>query len=335
MSQQAQYPVAHQPSAVNYMDAGSQCGLAMRHHTRNQNQNQSTIQMPSSSNKSPSNWDLLAAAGVTNCGARISSDNNNSSMSNSVIQQHNRNQNQNQSAIQMTSSTTSSSSNKGASGWGLLASMAAIANNTNTANTGSISRNNSNASVSASNNNNNNNHKGISSDNSMTNTNFGLPTPLNVNNTGHSMYSKPVGKRDAMLSGACSIYNTSATVAAASATNSNNHAAIMAAPMGDLRMCAGRWEPERSPMAAIPRDYQAGPDATPITSIHDDKSYMLNGKYRQFLRSQRLHPYLMASGTSLTHGAANATSNTHNSMSFPQLTSSAFQQMQQISCYNV
>lgn len=107
-----------------------------------------------------------------------------------------------------------------------------------------------------------------------------------------------------------------------------------------MRLCAGRWEPERSPMAAIPRDYQAGPDATPIhtnnnnnnnnshnhnnnnNNNRDDKLHALNGKYRQYLRSQRIHPYLMSTGGG---GAA-----------FPQLHSAtAFQQMQPVSCYNV
>lgn len=63
-------------------------------------------------------------------------------------------------------------------------------------------------------------------------------------------------------------------------------------------------------MAAIPRDFQAGPDTTPIlnnsNSYRDDKLNALNGKYRQYLRSHRLHPYLLASATT-----------------FPQLTSSA------------
>lgn len=120
----------------------------------------------------------------------------------------------------------------------------------------------------------------------------GIPGTVNI--TGQSMYSKPVGKRDAMLSGGCGLYSNSSEV-----------------------VTTGRWEPERSPMAAVPRDYQAGPDATPILT-RDDK-HILSGKYRQYLRAHRLHPYMMAGSVS----------------SFPQLTSTAFPQMQQVSCYNV
>ncbi|XP_055684367.1 centrosomal and chromosomal factor [Lutzomyia longipalpis] len=123
--------------------------------------------------------------------------------------------------------------------------------------------------------------------------------PGSVNMTGQSMYSKPVGKRDAMLSGGCGMYS--------SATNDN--------------LTSGRWEPERSPMAAIPRDYQAGPDATPVIAPRNDDKHILSGKYRQYLRAHRLHPYMMATGSV--------------SSSFPQLTASAFPQMQQVTCYNV
>ncbi|GAB0097576.1 Centrosomal and chromosomal factor [Sergentomyia squamirostris] len=123
--------------------------------------------------------------------------------------------------------------------------------------------------------------------------------PGSVNMTGQSMYSKPVGKRDAMLSGGCGMY---------SQTN-------------DTLSASGRWEPERSPMAAIPRDYQAGPDATPVIAPRNDDKHILSGKYRQYLRAHRLHPYMMATGSV--------------SSTFPQLTASAFPQMQQVTCYNV
>ncbi|XP_055322115.1 centrosomal and chromosomal factor [Sitodiplosis mosellana] len=76
--------------------------------------------------------------------------------------------------------------------------------------------------------------------------------------------------------------------------------------LADIRLCLDNWE--HSQMAAVPRDFQAGlPDATPNNSYRDDKLNALNGKYRQYLRSHRLHPYLMASATA-----------------FPQLTSSVF-----------
>lgn len=123
--------------------------------------------------------------------------------------------------------------------------------------------------------------------------------PGSVNMTGQSMYSKPVGKRDAMLSGGCGMYST--------ATSDT--------------LTSGRWEPERSPMAAIPRDFQAGPDATPVIAPRNDDKHIYGGKYRQYMRAHRLHPYMMATGSV--------------SSSFPQLTASAFPQMQQVTCYNV
>lgn len=131
-----------------------------------------------------------------------------------------------------------------------------------------------------------------------------------VNVTGQSMYSKPIGKRDAMLSGGgCGVYS-----------NNNNNSTLNnnISNSSDFRVSNVRWEPERSPMAAIPRDYQAGPDAMPLISNRDDK-HILSGKYRQYLRSHRLHPYMTGSTGS----------------TFPQLTTSTFPQMQQVSCYNV
>ncbi|XP_037922538.1 centrosomal and chromosomal factor [Hermetia illucens] len=162
----------------------------------------------------------------------------------------------------------------------------------------------------------------------------GLPAAVTM--TGQSMYSKPVGKRDAMLSGGCGVYS-SATLHnshtshstsgpnAALSTNNNSHACIN---NNNLSNCAAevtlsnlRWDlPDRSPMATVPSNYQAGPDSTP-TIMRDDK-HTLSEKYRrQYLRSHRLHPYMM------TAGAVGST--------FPQLTATAFPQMQQVSCFNV
>lgn len=63
-------------------------------------------------------------------------------------------------------------------------------------------------------------------------------------------------------------------------------------------------------MAAIPRDFQAGPDATPIlnnsNSYRDDKVNALNGKYRQYLRTHRYNPYLITSATSYPQLASSA-----------------------------
>lgn len=140
--------------------------------------------------------------------------------------------------------------------------------------------------------------------------NVGIQGTVNV--TGQSMYSKPIGKRDAMLSGGgCGVYSNNNNNTTLNNNNISNSS--------DYRVGNVRWEPERSPMAAIPRDYQAGPDAMPLISNRDDK-HILSGKYRQYLRSHRLHPYAMTGTTGST---------------FPQLTTSTFPQMQQVSCYNV
>lgn len=134
---------------------------------------------------------------------------------------------------------------------------------------------------------------------------------LTMSNVGQSMYSKPIGKRDPMLSGGgCGVYSNNNNNTTLNNNNISN--------TSDFRVSNVRWEPERSPMAAIPRDYQAGPDAMPLISNRDDK-HILSGKYRQYLRSHRLHPYMT--------GTTGST--------FPQLTTSTFPQMQQVSCYNV
>lgn len=134
---------------------------------------------------------------------------------------------------------------------------------------------------------------------------------------------------------------------------------------------------DRSPMATVPSNYQAGPDtnpmrlysATPTTgaatggaaaaaagtgatvavtaagtvavaipgavTTATDK---LSGKYRQYLRSQRMHPYAAAASLNLAAAAAAA-----GQTSFVPFSSAAtavaatptFQHLPQISCYNV
>lgn len=150
---------------------------------------------------------------------------------------------------------------------------------------------------------------GVCNNSGLTMLNVGIQQGT-VNVTGQSMYSKPIGKRDAMLSGGAVYSNNNNTT-----LNNNN---IPNSSASDFRAGNVRWEPERSPLAAIPRDYQAGPDAMPIISNRDEK-HILSGKYRQYLRSHRLHPYMTGSTSS----------------TFPQLTTSTFPQMQQVSCYNV
>ncbi|XP_055616008.1 centrosomal and chromosomal factor [Toxorhynchites rutilus septentrionalis] len=174
-----------------------------------------------------------------------------------------------------------------------------------------------------------------------------------------TMYRNPsvVGKRDAMLSGGCGVYSNS--------SNNNNNNNTTNNNSTELGLTAsGLWDPaallEKSPMAAIPRDYQAGPEhlacskmgaagsgmltsghslmrTTAINNNHHSNSNnnsssggggvypsdkgLFVGKYRQHQRpSHRLHPYMM---TSSMGG------------SFPPLMTPAFPQMQQVSCYNV
>jgi hypothetical protein len=130
---------------------------------------------------------------------------------------------------------------------------------------------------------------------------------------GPSIYSKPVGTRDAMLSGGCGLY-------------SNN--------LDSCLTTSGRWETHRSPTIVKPREYPSEPGEAIVPSVaatstisvssqqlhHRDDKYILSGKYRQYIRQHRLHPYIMSGPVS----------------SFPhQLTASGFSQMQQVSCYNV
>jgi len=127
---------------------------------------------------------------------------------------------------------------------------------------------------------------------------------------------------------------------------------------------------DRSPMATVPSNYQAGPDTNPMrlysatptsgaatggsasvgggggggavssagaTGAVNTATDKLSGKYRQYLRSQRMHPY--AAAASLNLAAAAAAGQT----SFVPFSSAAtavaatptFQHLPQISCYNV
>lgn len=175
-----------------------------------------------------------------------------------------------------------------------------------------------------------------------------------------AMYrTNQVGKRDAMLSGgSCTMYNSNTTNTDISTS--------------------GLWDPiEKSPMATIPSNYQAGPDSIPNTHSsssqskpamvssnssnmnrrasgattlsyhhhqplqqapqqeqlihHQLASDKLNvgGKYRQYLRSHRLHPYMM---TGNMPGVAQSMS---AASQFPHLNGNVFPQIQQVSCYNV
>uniref|UniRef100_A0A034V830 Centrosomal and chromosomal factor n=1 Tax=Bactrocera dorsalis TaxID=27457 RepID=A0A034V830_BACDO len=107
------------------------------------------------------------------------------------------------------------------------------------------------------------------------------------------------------------------SVASASAATSSTASALMI---------------DRSPMATVPSNYQAGPDTTPTISTHYTRDEKLSGKYRQYLRSQRMHPYLSATTTNVAAVAAAA----NLGQTFPQFAATpTFQHLQQISCYNV
>ncbi|CAO1424214.1 unnamed protein product [Diamesa tonsa] len=120
-------------------------------------------------------------------------------------------------------------------------------------------------------------------------------------------------KRDAMLSGGC-LYS-----------NSSN-------PSTDIST-SGLWEPiEKSPMATIPSNYQAGPDSIPnnhSSNSNSNNNNNLSIKYRQYRQSHRMHPYMMAAAANMSQPALN-----NGSGYFPQL-SGPFPQIQQVSCYNV
>ncbi|XP_026469474.1 centrosomal and chromosomal factor-like [Ctenocephalides felis] len=142
--------------------------------------------------------------------------------------------------------------------------------------------------------------------------------PIAAGAQAMSMYSKPVGKRDLMLSGGLSYTTDTSAVATASS------------------IPGVHWDAERSPLAAIPRDYQqSGPEhAATVHHQHQHHHHhhhhpqhhpekhqqqqqqqqhqqqqqqqlqqqqqqqqqhqntILSGKYRQYLRAHRLHPYM-------------------------------------------
>ncbi|EDW54898.1 GM10664 [Drosophila sechellia] len=120
-------------------------------------------------------------------------------------------------------------------------------------------------------------------------------------------------------------------------------------------------------MATVPSNYQAGPDTNPMrlysatptagaatggsasvggggavsgagaTGAVNTATDKLSGKYRQYLRSQRMHPYAAAASLNLAAAAAAA-----GQTSFVPFSSAAtavaatptFQHLPQISCYN-
>ncbi|XP_055614013.1 centrosomal and chromosomal factor-like [Uranotaenia lowii] len=196
---------------------------------------------------------------------------------------------------------------------------------------------------------------------------------VNSNNTSYqpsaSMYRNPsvVGKRDAMLSGGCGVYSSS--------RNNNNNNTIN--NNTELGLTAGSlWDPaallEKSPMAAIPRDYQAGPEHMVACGgkMSAAGNGMLTSAGHSLMRSGS-HLSSATSGSSNTSSSGNSNNNNSSSSSgyqsdkslfagkyrqhqrtshrlhpymmvagsmggsFPPLMTPTFPQMQQVSCYNV
>lgn len=165
-----------------------------------------------------------------------------------------------------------------------------------------------------------------------------------TNQTTANMYRNTVGKRDAMLSGGCNMYNSDNT-----------------AP--EITHATAMWKPEK---ASVPREYQlesnnntnkivsnskssssnnnilSSTSSSNLQNNHNytnnhnslsaqvaqaaqDQRHLLSGKYKQYLRSQRMHPYsMLPSGMT----AASATG------AYPQLGATPTM-FQQISCFNV
>lgn len=157
-----------------------------------------------------------------------------------------------------------------------------------------------------------------------------------------SIYKKTVGKRDAMLSGGCNTYNKESTEISFSnmiwksdkasisreyhlesnnnnknvKTNSNNKSS--SSSNGILTLTSNA-------------NHQSNHNYNNQTSVSaqvaqgaPDHRHLLSGKYKQYLRSQRMHPYSM-----LSNSIAGAVVT-----DYPQL-GTASTLFQQVSCYNV
>lgn len=157
----------------------------------------------------------------------------------------------------------------------------------------------------------------------------------NIAMTTNNVYRNTVGKRDAMLSGGCNVYNSENTTT-------------------EVSQGTAMWNSEKT---SAPRKYQLDsnnnsnkvvsngkPNSTNnlilssstssnLQNNHNynsaqaaqDQRHILSGKYKQYLRSQRMHPYSMLPSGLTTAVAESA---------FSQLgaTPSMFQQ---VSCFNV
>ncbi|XP_029716474.2 centrosomal and chromosomal factor [Aedes albopictus] len=206
------------------------------------------------------------------------------------------------------------------------------------------------------------------------------PAGTNNNNNNNSyqpsatMYRNPsvVGKRDAMLSGGCGVYSNSSNNNNNLRNNNNNGTELH----GSGGSSGSLWNStasllEKTPMAAIPRDYQTGPEHMACSKMSAGTGGMLGATAsgHSLMRSaassntapssyhhNHLHHQSSSSTSSSVSSAAEkaalfpgkyrqhqrASHRLHPYMmtssmggSFPPLMAPAFPQMQQVSCYNV
>lgn len=195
-------------------------------------------------------------------------------------------------------------------------------------------------------------------------------TNNNNNNNSYqpsaTMYRNPsvVGKRDAMLSGGCGVYSNSSN------NNNNLRNNNNVTELGGSGGGGSLWDStaallEKSPMATIPRDYQAGPEHMACSKMSagaggmlgataSGHSLMRSGASGNTAAASSYHHnhHHHQSSTSAAEKAAlfagkyrqhqRASHRLHPYMmtssmggSFPPLMAPAFPQMQQVSCYNV
>ncbi|XP_062564903.1 centrosomal and chromosomal factor-like [Armigeres subalbatus] len=196
--------------------------------------------------------------------------------------------------------------------------------------------------------------------------------PMSSNNNNNNsyqpsatMYRNPsvVGKRDAMLSGGCAVYSNNSNNNN-NLRNNNNGTELGGSGSGSGSL----WDStaallEKSPMATIPRDYQAGPEHMACSKMSavangmlgataSGHSLMRSGATGNTSASSYHHNHHHHQSSSSAEKAAlfagkyrqhqRASHRLHPYMmtssmggSFPPLMGPAFPQMQQVSCYNV
>lgn len=165
-----------------------------------------------------------------------------------------------------------------------------------------------------------------------------VQTKLENQNTANNMYRNTVGKRDAMLSGGCNMYNSENTAEEVSqASNMWNNEKTSAQRKYQLDsntnlnkvMSNSKLSSSNNNVlsATASSNFQNNHTYNSHSSAQaaQDQRHILSGKYKQYLRSQRMHPYsILPSG--LTTVAAES--------AFSQL-GAAPSMFQQVSCFNV